>query len=195
MIAAVEGIVESKEVDSVIVKTGPLSLIVHVPGSTLNKVGKPGESIYLFTHLHLREDNISLFGFYSRGELQIFEKLISVNGVGPRIGLALLTALDPQELVTGILGNNTNLICSAPGVGKKLAARIILELKGKLEKEGLYEFAPVMDADENAEVLEGLVNLGYSAREATQAVSSLPPGNKLKLEEKITLALRHLANK
>jgi holliday junction DNA helicase RuvA len=195
MIAAIEGIIESKETDSVIVKTGALSLVVHVPGSTLNKVGKPGESIYLHTHLHLREDNISLFGFYSRGELQIFEKLISVSGVGPRIGLAILTALEPQELVAGILGNNTDLICSAPGVGKKLAARIILELKGKLEKEGLYEFGPIMDADKNAEVLEGLVNLGYSAREAAQAVSSLPSGSKLTLEQKITLALRHLANK
>jgi holliday junction DNA helicase RuvA len=195
LIAAVEGILESRDSDSVVIKTGPLSLIVHVPGSTLSNVGKPGESVYLYTHLHLREDNISLFGFQSKGELQIFEKLISVNGVGPRLALALLTALDPQELVSGILGNNINLICSAPGVGKKLAARIILELKGKLEKEGLYEFTPVLDADENAEVLEALVNLGYSAREATQALSSLPGGKGMKLEDKITLALRNLAHK
>lgn len=195
MIAAVEGILESREVDSVVIKTGPLSLIVHVPGSTLNKLGKPGENVYLFTYLHLREDNMSLFGFQSKGELQIFKELIQVNGVGPRLALALLTALDPQELVSGILGNNTNLICSAPGVGKKLAGRIILELKSKLEKERLYEFAPVLDADENAEVLEALVNLGYSAREATQAISSIPGGTDKKLEDKITLALRNLANK
>jgi Holliday junction DNA helicase RuvA len=195
MIVAVEGILESRDTDSVVVKTGPLSLIVHVPGSTLNKLGKPGDRVYIYTHLHLREDNISLFGFQSKGELQIFEKLILVNGVGPRLALALLTALDPQELVSGILGNNINLICSAPGVGKKLAGRIVLELKSKLEKEGLYEFAPILDADANAEVLEALVNLGYSAREATQAVSSLPGGSDMKLEDKITLALRNLANK
>ncbi len=195
MIAAIDGILESRDIDSVVVKTGAFSIIVHVPGSTLNKLGKPGESVYLYTHLHLREDNISLFGFQSKGELQIFNKLISVNGVGPRLALALLSALDPQELVSGILGNNINLICSAPGVGKKLAGRIILELKTKLEKEGMYEFAPVIDADENAEVLEALVNLGYSAREATQAISSIPGGKEMKLEDKITFALRNLANK
>jgi holliday junction DNA helicase RuvA len=195
MIAAVDGILESRGSDSLVIKTGPLSLVVHVPASTLNKVGKPGDKVYLFTHLHVREDNLSLFGFHSRGELQLFEKLIQVNGVGPRLAMALLSALEPPELVSGIMGNNINLICSAPGVGKKLAARIVLELKSKLEKEGLYEFAPVLDADENAEILEALTNLGYSAREAAQAVSSLPPGKDMKLEDRVKTALRNLSNK
>jgi len=194
MIAAVDGVLESHNADSVVVKAGPLSLLLFVSGTTLNQIGAIGERIYLNTHLHLREDNLTLYGFATKGELQIFQKLIMVSGIGPRSALALLTAFEPQRLVSAIISDNLDLISHAPGIGKKMAGRIVLELKGKLEKEGISEFAPV-SGEEYSDVVAALVNLGYSLREASQAVSMLPAIGDFRLEDRIKLALQQLASR
>jgi len=195
MIAAIEGIIESHDGDIIILKTGPFSIIVNVPGSTRNNIGKIGDSVYLFTYLHIREENISLFGFGSKAELQIFKNLIQVNGLGPKLALALLSSFDPQQLIAAILNNNTDLLSEAPGVGKKLAGRIVLELKSKLEKEGIGEFTHILSSPDSNEVVEALVNLGYSVREASEAVLNIPSIDKLSLEEKIKYSLQRLASK
>jgi len=195
MIAAIEGIIESYDGDIIILKTGPFSIIVNVPGSTRNNIGKIGDSVYLFTYLHIREENISLFGFGSKAELQIFKNLIQVNGLGPKLALALLSSFDPQQLITAILNNNIDLLSEAPGVGKKLAGRIVLELKSKLEKEGIGEFTHILSSPDSNEVVEALVNLGYSVREASEAVLNIPSIDKLSLEEKIKYSLQRLASK
>ncbi len=194
MITTLEGILEHRDVDSVTVKTGPLSLLVFVSNSTLNQLGQPGERIYLYTHLYLREDYIALFGFASEGEVRLFQKLISVSGVGPRLALALLSSFNPEQLVSAIINNNTDLISQSPGIGKKIAGRIVLELKSKLEKEGIGEFIPAMSA-ESADIISALTSLGYSIREASQAVSRLPDSKDMKLEDRIKLALQQLSHK
>jgi holliday junction DNA helicase RuvA len=193
MISAIEGIIENRYPDSVTVKVGPVSLIVHTSNNTLNQIGLSGK-VYLNTHLHVREDNITLFGFNTLEELKLFEKLITVNGIGPRLALALLSAFDSEKLVKAIVSEDAALISQTPGIGKKIAARIIIDLKSKLEKEGIVGGVPVT-IHENTDVISALVSLGYSVREAAQAASTLPENEKISLEEKVKTALQFLASK
>lgn len=192
MIVALEGILESRGIDSVVVKVGPLSLQVYVPGSTLSRLGTVGDTLHLHTHLYLREDNIAVYGFASAEELALFQNLISVSGIGPKAGLAFLSTLSVEQLASAIVGGNVDLLTQVPGIGKKIAGRVVLELKGKLEKGWIGVVTPAL-TQEDADVVAALTNLGYSLKEATQAVSSLPSSPDLDLEEKVKLALRQLA--
>lgn len=183
---------ESRGIDSVVVKVGPLSLQVYVPGSTLSRLGTVGDTLHLHTHLYLREDNIAVYGFASAEELALFQNLISVSGIGPKAGLAFLSTLSVEQLASAIVGGNVDLLTQVPGIGKKIAGRVVLELKGKLEKGWIGVVTPAL-TQEDADVVAALTNLGYSLKEATQAVSSLPSSPDLDLEEKVKLALRQLA--
>ena len=194
MIVALEGILESRGVDSAVVKVGPLSLQVYVPGSTSSKLGAVGDRVYLHTHLYLREDNVAIYGFASADELGLFQNLVSVSGIGPKAALALLSTFNAEQLASAIVGGSIDLLSEVPGIGKKTAGRIVLELKGKLEKGWEGAVVPAM-AQEDADVVAALTNLGYSLREATQAVASLPSSAELDLEEKIKLALKQLAKR
>jgi len=192
MIVALEGILESRGVDSAVVKVGPLSLRVYIPGSTLSQLGSVGDNVSLHTYLYLREDNVALYGFASPQELGLFQNLISVSGIGPKAALGLLSALNPEQLASAIVSGNVDLLSQAPGLGKKMAGRIVLELKSKLESEWEGVVVPVL-TQEDADVVAALTNLGYSLKEATQAVSSLPDSRELDLEERVRLALQQLA--
>ena len=194
MIVALEGILESRGVDSAVVKVGPLSLQVYVPGSTSSKLGAIGDRVYLHTHLYLIEDNVAIYGFASADELGLFQNLVSVSGIGPKAALALLSTFNAEQLASAIVSGNIDLLSGVPGIGKKTAGRIVLELKGKLEKGWEGAIVPAM-AQEDADVVAALTNLGYSLREATQAVASLPNSAELDLEEKIKLALKQLAKR
>jgi len=192
MIVALDGILESRGIDSVVVKVGPLSLQVYVPGSTLSRLGTVGDRVHLHTHLYLREDNIAVYGFASADELVLFQNLISVSGIGPKAGLSFLSTLSVEQLASAIVGGNVDLLTQVPGIGKKIAGRVVLELKGKLEKGWIGEITPALK-QEDADVVSALTNLGYSLREATQAVANLPNSSDLDLEEKVKLALRQLS--
>lgn len=194
MIAGIEGTLEFRGSDWAIVKVGGISLQVYVPASTLSRLGAVGEKVQLYTHLHLREDNVTLYGFSSQEELDLFKLLIGVDGVGPRVALAMLSAINPEQLVLAIASGNIDLLTQLPGVGKKVASRLVLELKGKLEK-GWAGVVPSFLSSENADVVAALTNLGYSAAEATRAVASLPDSPDLNLEDKIKLALQHFAQR
>ena len=194
MIATLEGTLEYRGVDSVIINVGGIGFQVHVPGSTLSQLGAIKDKVSLYTHLHLREDNVSLYGFASEEELALFKNLISVSGIGPKAALALLSALNPEQLAMAITGGNVDVISQVPGIGKKIAGRLVVELKGKLERE--WKKGAVLPlAAENADAIAALTNLGYSLREATQAVSNLPDSSELTLEEKVRMALQQLAAK
>jgi Holliday junction DNA helicase RuvA len=192
MIVALEGILEHIASDSAILKVGPVSLKIFVPGSTLMKLGGIGSEVYLHTHLHLKEDGVSLFGFTTAEDLRLFRYLISVSGIGPKVALNVISNLNTEQVVSAILSGDSDLISQVPGIGKKTAARIILELKGKLEKDWKDLIVPISGIS-NAEVVEVLTGLGYSLREATQAVSSLPDTQDLTIEEKVRLTLKQLA--
>lgn len=194
MIAAIEGILASKGNNSVIVKAGAVSFLVSVPGSTLSRLGPVGNSVFLHTHLHVREDNISLYGFSSPQELSLFEQLITVSGIGPKVALALLTTLSAEQITSAILSSNADLLSQVPGIGKKTAGRIILDLKGKLEKGWEGEVIPSISQGDS-DAVAALTGLGYSIREATQALSSVPQTDGITLEEKVRQALQRLSSR
>lgn len=193
MIATLEGTLEYRGVDSVIINVGGIGFQVHVPGSTLSQLGAIKDKVSLYTHLHLREDNVSLYGFASEEELALFKNLISVSGIGPKAALALLSASNPEQLAMAIASGNVDVISQVPGIGKKIAGRLVVELKGKLEREWKGAVLPL--AAENTDAIAALTNLGYSLREAIQAVSNLPDSSELTLEEKVKMALQQLAAK
>jgi len=193
MIATLKGTLEYRGADSVIINVGGMGFQVHVPGSTLSQLGAINDKVSLYTHLHLREDNVSLYGFASEEELALFRNLISVSGIGPKAALSLLSALDPEQLVIAITSGNIDIISQVPGIGRKMTNRIVIELKSKLEKEWKEAALPL--ATENTDVVAALTSLGYSLREATQAVFSLPGSSELSLEEKVKLALQQLAGR
>lgn len=191
MIATLKGTLEYRGVNSVIINVSGVGFQVYVPGSTLSQLGTIDNKVSLYTHFHLREDNASLYGFATEAELALFRNLISVSGIGPKAALALLSAMDPEQLAIAITSDNSDFISQAPGIGKKMAKRIVVELKSKLEKEWAGAALPL--AAENADVVAALTSLGYSVREASQAVSNLPVSSELSLEEKVKQTLQQLA--
>jgi Holliday junction DNA helicase RuvA len=192
VIVALDGIIEHFGTNSVVIKVGPMSLTLSTPTSTLSELGKIGDKVHLHTHLHVREDNIALFGFSSSDQLALFQSLITVSGIGPKTALGILSALNPDKLVSAIEGENLDVLSQVPGIGKKTAARLVLELKGKLAKEWAGVISSAV-TQEDADVIAGLTGLGYSLREATEAASTLSDSKGLKLEEKVRLALQRLS--
>jgi Holliday junction DNA helicase RuvA len=191
MIATLEGTLEYCGIDSAIVKVGGVGVRVYLPRSTLSRLGNIGSKVSLYTHLHVKEDSLSLYGFASSEEVALFKNLISVSGIGPKVALALLSGLSVEQLATAIVGGNVDLITQVPGVGKKLASRLIVDLKSKLEQE--WKETAVLLAPEDSDAIAALTSLGYSLSEATQAVSSIPDSSQLSLEEKVKAALQRLS--
>jgi Holliday junction DNA helicase RuvA len=191
MIATLEGILEYRGNDSIVVNVGGIGFRVYVPGSTLSQLGAVKGKVFLYTHLHVREDNISLYGFASSEELALFKNLVSVSGIGSKLALALLSALNPEQLVAAITRGDIDILSQTPGVGTKMASRLVIELRGKLEKEWKEVALPL--APGSADVIAALTGLGYSLAEATKAISKLPDSEKLSLEEKIKMALQQMA--
>ena len=194
MIASLYGKLESLGSDGAVINVGGIGFQVYMPTSTLSELGKIGEEVKLHTYLHLREDNAALYGFASTDELGLFQNLISVSGLGPKLALAMLSAMNIERLTMAIATSSADLLTEIPGIGKKMANRLILELKDKLGA-GWITTPGVQLAEENAEVLAALTSLGYSVTEATRAVASLPPDSKLSLEEKVKLALQYFTTK
>jgi Holliday junction DNA helicase RuvA len=190
MIATLEGLLEYRGSDSIIVNVSGIGFRVFVPGSTLGRLGAVKGKVSLYTHLHVREDNISLYGFASSEELSLFKNLISISGIGSKLALAILSVFDPEQLVMAITSGDIDLLSQAPGVGKKMAGRLVIELRGKLEKEWKEVALPL--APESADIIAALTGLGYSLAESTRAISRLPDSGKLSLEEKIRAALQEV---
>lgn len=194
MLASLTGTLEALGTDWAIIRVGGIGFKVHLPTSALSRLGSLGDEVKLYTHLYVREDNISLYGSTSVEELGLFETLIGVSGLGPRLALAMLSALDSEKLAAAIATANSLVLTQVPGIGRKMAERIILELKDKVSA-GLLTVAASEMAPQNAEVLAALMSLGYSTVEANQAVASLPATPDSSLEERIKLALGYFGGK
>ncbi|MFC1954989.1 Holliday junction branch migration protein RuvA [Chloroflexota bacterium] len=191
MISSLHGKLESLGGDGAIINVGGIGFQIYMPTSTLSTLGKAGDEVHLHTHLHLREDNVTLYGFASAEELALFQTLLGVSGLGPKLALAMLSAMNVEQLTMAIVTGSVDLLTIVPGVGKKVASRIILELKEKIGA-GWVSTPATQIAQENTDVLTALTTLGYSAAEATKAIACLPASPDLTLEEKITLALQYL---
>jgi holliday junction DNA helicase RuvA len=194
MIAALTGQLEGRTVDRLVVNVGGVSFLIHVPAPAARQCGDMGQTLTLYTHLYVREDALNLYGFLSAGERDFFEKLLGVSGVGPKVALALLSSMPLTELEEAISAGDVDRLTRIPGVGKKTSARLILDLKGKLDLSQVTAgraVTPPLDAD----VLAALTNLGYPLPVAQDAVQHLPPDSSLAAADKIRLALRYLASR
>lgn len=194
MIASLYGKLESLSSDQAIINVGGIGFQVYMPTTTLSTLGAPGDEVKLYTHLHLREDNVALYGFASADELWLFQTLLSVSGLGPRLALSMLSALSTEQITMAIATASADMLTMIPGIGKKVANRIILELKDKIGATWIATPATQI-VQENTEVLTALTSLGYSAAEATKAVATLPATTDLSLEEKIKMALQYFGTK
>jgi len=190
MIAGLRGKLESLGNDCALINVKGIVFQVYMPTSGLSSLGKVGDEVSIHTHLHLREDNVSLYGFASDDELRLFQALLGVSGLGPKLALAMLSAMSPDRLVMAIAGGSADLLTVVPGVGKKVANRVILELKDKIGA-GWITAPGVEVAEGNTEVVAALTSLGYSVAEAARAVATLPPDPDLSLEDKVKLALQY----
>lgn len=191
MIAGIEGIVEGFGNDYILIKVG--GIYFHVLVASPASHGSIGERIHLHTSLKLRENFIAIYGFSSQEELELFETLISVSGVGPKAALAMLAAIPLTKLVLSIMSGDITTLMQIPGVGKKMASRLILELKGKLDRWHIdADVSSIIAPD--GEVMAALKSLGYTTAEATAAIAAIPASTDLGLEDKIKISLQHLGN-
>ncbi|MFC1949102.1 Holliday junction branch migration protein RuvA [Chloroflexota bacterium] len=194
MIASLHGKLESIGGDWVVIDVNGVGFQVYMPTSTLSTLGAIGKEVHLQTCLVMREDSVTLYGFGTAGELEMFQLLTGVSGLGPRLALAVLSAMSVEQASMAIVTGSTDLLTMVPGIGKKMAGRLIVELKDKIGA-GLVSAPTAQLAQENADVLAALTSLGYSLSEASQAIATIPSSSDLSLEEKIMLALQYFASK
>ena len=188
MIVSVRGSLAAVGPDWVHLQLGGVTLQVFVPSSAIAQLGDIGATVSLHTHLRMRDEQPVLYGFPSPAALELFLMLTAVSGVGPRLALGLLSTLDAAGLQQAISAGDIPALSATPGVGRRTAGRIVLELKGKLE-QSLAE-TPAMAASTDTEVVEALMALGYSASESRRAVSDGRNSAGLSVEERIRLALQ-----
>lgn len=189
MIERLIGTVAKLDKDSVVVMVGGVGLAVRVPRTIHELVHGPGDMVTLFTHLIVREDELSLYGFPNEDERNLFETLISVSGVGPRTGLAILSTLTVEQLRGSVMRDQPEILTRVPGIGKKTAEKIIFELKSKLKAATMPELALISDSD--SDVIAALTALGYSVVEAQSAISAIPRDAPKDVETRVMLALQY----
>jgi Holliday junction DNA helicase RuvA len=191
MIARLSGTVWSIGDGRIVIRTGGIGLRVHVPSGVLAQLDGIGRPIELFTHLHVRDNELALYGFLTEEELTLFKLLLSISGVGPKVALALLGTVSPDALRQAVAQEEPRLLSRVPGIGPKTAKAIIFHLKDKLIPTGAGA-APLM-SDADAEVIAALTGLGFSLVEAQAALQSLPRDESMPVEERVRQALAYFA--
>ena len=196
MIGFVEGIIEYIDVDKIVVNNNGVGYNVFMPASQIDTLNVD-ETVRVFTYLNVREDAMQLFGFLTRDDLEVFKLLITVNGIGPKGGLAVLSTITTDDLRVAVISEDAKSISKAPGIGAKTAQKVIIELKDKLNLEDVLE--PKLDAnfqvnDNNSmsEAVMALVALGYSQADAYRAVKSIDNIEELDVENVIKMALKKI---
>jgi len=196
LFAHFDGIVAEKSADSIVLDVNGVGYLLMVSGATLSMAPAVGERMKLYCALNVREDAMELFGFYSREEKRMYERLKGVNGVGSRTALQILSSMSVRDLSLALVAGDANALTRVPGIGKKTAQRLVLELKDKVEDSQLTGSAAAIsprsaEAGPEAEAVAALVALGYSASEAAKAVSKFA-GQTEKSDELIFMALKSL---
>ena len=195
MFAHFDGIVAEKTSDSIVLDVGGVGYLLYVSGATLQACPAAGEKFKLYSVLNVREDAMELFGFYSREEKAMYERLRGVSGVGSRTALQILSALSVRDLSIALVAGDVQALTRVPGIGKKTAQRLVLELKDKVDDaqitSGGAAVAPKAEAGPEAEAIAALTALGDSASEAAKAISKVA-GQTDKTDEMIFLALKSL---
>lgn len=189
MIASIEGQVLFQGPDHLIVRVGGVGVRVIVPHTVFDYLDGVGQKIFLHTHLSVREDALTLFGFVEESELRLFEILINVSGIGPRLAIAIVGTLSLNQIGQAVSRDEPELLTRVPGIGKKTAQKIILELKDKLQAVGPVDMVTINDMD--TDVMDALTALGYSIVEAQAAVQSIPKDAPQVVEDRVLLALSY----
>jgi Holliday junction DNA helicase RuvA len=191
MISRISGRVWDVGEDFLIVRVGGVGLMVYVPSDVLDQVGKPDQPVELFTHFHVRENDLTLYGFLTREERSQFEMLLTISGVGPKVATSLLSTISPDALRQAVLQDEPGILTRVPGIGTKTAEKIIFNLKDEISAADVKASPLLSDAD--TEVIAALTELGFSLVEAQQALQGLPRDEDLSVEERIRHALSSLA--
>ena len=191
LISSVRGVIESVGADWADVSVGGVTFRLSVPGSTAERLAPLSGEVRLFTSLQVRDDSLALYGFWAEEERLAFEVLIGISGVGPRVALSVLSRFTPSALAAAVSASDADAFTGVPGVGKKTASRILLELKGKLEGDWAV---PAEAVAGQGEVIGALTALGYSAAEAREAAAAVPRGDSLSLEERLREALQRMSS-
>lgn len=191
MIASIKGRIVDKGEDNLIIEIGGVGLQVFVPATTHDQY-RPGENISLFTYLVVREDALTLYGFETREAREIYVLLLTVNGVGPRLALAILSVLSPDAIRRAVFHEQAEVFSRVPGIGKKTSQKILLHLQDKITADiGLEPVSKVSEVD--IEVLDALTALGYSVVEAQAALQSIPRTTPQDVEARLRAALQYFS--
>lgn len=203
MIGYIKGTIEGILEDSLLVENNGIGYRIFTSGMVLESVSGMHKEIMLFTYLHVREDELSLFGFPTREELDTFKLLLSVNGIGPKAALSILTVLSVRNLAIAVMSGDTKAITKANGVGAKGANRVIMELKDKLSLEDMFDTESTAQAEDGIagsnvssdsvkDTILALVSLGYSEFEAMKAVKQIPGADGMDSEDLLKLTLKKM---
>lgn len=187
--------------DVIVVEAGQIGYNIHIPASMIDNFTGTGQDVKIYTYLHVKEDDMQLYGFLTRDDLNIFKLLLGVSGIGPKGALAVLSVMTPDDLRFAVLGEDAKAIAKAPGIGNKTAQRVILELKDKLSLEDAFEAKTAHVAETNTnslsnvknEAVQALTALGYSASEALKAVNGVELTEDITVEEVLKEALKQMA--
>jgi Holliday junction DNA helicase RuvA len=193
MIASVRGTVLFIGLDHVVVETSGIGYHIFAPRTVLAQLVEIGAETRLYTHLHVREDILALYGFSSSDQRYLFETLLGVSGIGPKVALSLLSSASSDDLRRAIAAGDVAQLSRVPGIGKKTAERLVLELKGKINLKSLPggSVASPAQINANADLIDMLVSLGFSTAEASAAIAALPADGPTEFEERLRLALRY----
>ena len=185
MISYIRGELAAVEKEKVIVDVGGVGYGIYMPGQAMGLLPQPGNEVKIHTYLNVREDAMQLFGFLTRDDLEVFKLVIGVSGIGPKGGLSILSQLTPDDLRFAVLSGDVKAISAAPGIGKKTAEKLIIELKDKLNIEDVLTHAadssaaavPVNNGGIQSEAVQALVALGYASTESLRAVKQVELDN------------------
>lgn len=199
MYSYIRGILEEISEERIVVENNGIGYNIRIPSSMTDYLPPRGEEIRVYTHLYVREDAFSLFGFLTRGDLELFQLLINVSGIGPKGGLALLSVLTADDIRFAVACEDVKTISRAPGIGAKTAQRLIIELKDKVRIEDAVDSLakPVPEGRGNnrvrAEATEALVALGYTPSDAAKALSGIEISEESDVEAVLKTALKNIA--
>ena len=188
LVTSISGTLQRTGEDWVEISMGGITLRISIPDTSIDSVGRVGQTAILYTSLQVREDSLSMYGFPTEDERRTFETLLNISGIGPRLALAMLGRFSPLSLSQAVEAGDTRALSTVPGVGRRTASRIVLELKGKLDLDfGRSEAEAGVDSD----LVDALTALGYGYTEAREAIART--GTEIPEEERIRTALEYLA--
>ena len=196
MIAQVRGRLLRKGPQEAVVDVGGVGYRVVIPLSTFYRIGEPGDEVTLLTHTHVREDALALFGFLTAAEQALFERLIAVAGVGPKLAVSILSGIEAPDLVAALRASDVVRLTRIPGVGKKTAERLVLELRDKVVGlAATEEPAPVAAGSSKEDLVSALLHLGYSRQEAERGVDRALKEGEGRFEDLLRRTLRILSGR